>query len=120
MAELRTWAEALARDSGNDEARAAARAILLLADEVGRLTAELERAQTADRQPPDDDWPDEPAARRPSRFGGLKKWLASPVGPRRLEARLRRRGFRRVILALVVLGALVFATLSLGARLSSP
>jgi len=121
MGELRTWAEALGRESTSAEARAASRAILLLADEVERLSAELEQART-DRppdEPPTDDWPDDPAARRPSRFAALKKWLAAPVGPRRLDLR-RRRALRRMVVALVALGALAFATLSLGARLSAP
>ena len=122
MAELRAWAQALERESTSGEARAAARAILLLADEVDRLSAEL-AARPAAPHDRDDDWPDEPPTPSQPRFAAIRQWLSSPVAgagrevsERRARRRLelsarRRRGLRRRERVLVVLGALVFATL---------
>src|SRR5207244_8083720 len=94
MAELRAWAQALERESTSEEARAAARAILLLAHEVDRLSAELAAAaRTAAPHDGDDDWPDEPPTPSQSRFGAFRQWLSSPVGAGRevSERRARRR-----------------------------
>jgi peptidoglycan/xylan/chitin deacetylase (PgdA/CDA1 family) len=139
MAELRRWAERLERDSDHREARAAARAILLLVDEVGRLTGELaseseQPRPRATRDDEDDDWPDEP----PASGAGLRDLLHRVLGTsraqpdddadltpaqrrRRLEHRgRRRRGIRRLAILIAGLGALVFATFSLGAALAAP
>ena len=142
MAELRRWAGRLQKDSESREARAAARAILLLTDEVDRLQSELKDASrpvtpaAAAPPPRDDDFPEEPPPAPPSRE--LRDWVAETSGGgraeptdedrvnerrrnRQLELRRRkRRGRRRLVLALAILAALVFATFSLGARLSSP
>ena len=49
--ELRRWAQAIADESDSAEARAAARAVDLLLDDVERLEGELETARRADGQP---------------------------------------------------------------------
>ncbi len=96
--ELRRWGRRLEGDTDDRELRAAGRAILLLLDEIDRLRGELEsRAQP----------PDEPPPPAPADEGG---------GPHPK----RRRQLFRLAVALAGLGALAFATLALGARISAP
>jgi peptidoglycan/xylan/chitin deacetylase (PgdA/CDA1 family) len=100
IAELRRWGERLSLDESHPELRPAGRAILLLIDELERL-----RSSAPPSEPPDDAAEDEePPAREDE-----------PEEPRPRWGRL----FRSAI-ALGILGALVFATFALGARLSAP
>ena len=99
IAELRAWGERLARDESHPELRPAGRAILLLVDEVERLRS------APPPEPPDD------------RAGDVHTEERHPQPPRR---RPRRRGLFRLVAALGILAALVFSTLALGARLSTP
>jgi peptidoglycan/xylan/chitin deacetylase (PgdA/CDA1 family) len=139
MGELRRWAEHLAGESDSPEARAAARAILLLADEVDRLNAELETGVPASVPVAagDDGPPDEPGPPSSPPATPLRAWFGKTLGSgrdrpppeneterqarRRLELRARRRrGLRRLAVLLVAIGALVFATFAIGARLTTP
>ena len=100
LEELRTWGERLSRDESNADLRACGRAILLLVDEVeklGRERASARRAARASRATP----------------------VEQPRPPSRWRT-LRIRGLRRMAVALAILGALIFATFALGARLAAP
>ncbi len=107
IVELRRWAEKLSGDASHPELQPAGRAILLLIGEVERL-----RAQIPADEPPSADGdggdpvtaPEPGAARRP---------------PRRKKPGLFHR-YRRLAIAVAALGALVFATLALGARIAAP
>src|SRR5262245_57482690 len=96
--ELRRWGQQLADDESKPELQPAGRAILLLIDEVERLQA--------------DEPPDEP----PAGDGADPE----PAQPPRPEKRSIFRRYHRLAIAVVVLGALVFATFALGAKLSAP
>jgi hypothetical protein len=102
--ELRSWGRHLAQDESQPDLQPAGRAILLLIDEIERL-----RATAVDTGGPPDppagtgDASDQDAPRRPSRR--RPTWLDR---------------FRKLAVVAVVLGALVFATFALGARLSAP
>ena len=105
--ELRRWGQNLSEDGSHPELQPAGRAILLLIDEIERL-----REQTRPDEPPSEDG------------DGRPETAPDPdPGPRPTPTR-RKRGFfhryRRLAIGLAVLGALVFATLALGARLSAP
>ncbi len=101
IAELRTWGERLARDESHPELRPAGRAILLLVDEVERLRS------APPPEPPDDQAGDAHTEERHPH-------------PKPQRRRPRRRGLFRLVAALGILAALVFSTLALGARLSTP
>ena len=106
--ELRRWGNKLAQDDSHPELQPAGRAILLLIDEVERLRA----AETVTNGPPD--------APPPAGDGGDS---AADAQPRRPAPRTKRswfHGYRRFVIVGVVLGALIFATFALGARLSAP
>jgi peptidoglycan/xylan/chitin deacetylase (PgdA/CDA1 family) len=109
--ELRRWGERLAHDQSHPELRPAGRAILLLIAENERLRAPAEppdedAPRDEDDQPPLDDDGDEARGARRSRAGrSRKRWF--------------HKAFRLAI-AGAILGALVFATLALGARLTAP
>jgi hypothetical protein len=114
IAELRRWAEGLERDEANRELRAAGRAILLLIEEIERLRAASPRPPRSPQPPPPSEPPD----------AGEETDAVEP-----LSARRRRReeltprswrGLFRLAIGLSILGALVFATLALGARLAAP
>lgn len=98
--ELRRWGQQLAREEDQSELRSAGRAILLLIDEVESLRTAGEPPPPTDDSPP----ADEPPAR----------------SPRPTRRRRRLRGLRRLAVLVAALGALIFATLALGARLSAP
>jgi hypothetical protein len=98
IAELRRWAEGLNRDESSPELQAAARAILLLIDEIEGL-------RSSTREPPPDAGPPLPP---------------SDGAPGRREEPRRWRGRLRLAVGLGLLGALVFAALAIGARLSAP
>ena len=98
LEELRTWGQQLSRDESNTDLRACGRAILLLVDEVEKLTG----------APPPDEPPDEPG-----------EPVEQPRPPPRWRPH-RIRGLRRMAVALAILGALIFATFALGARLAAP
>jgi peptidoglycan/xylan/chitin deacetylase (PgdA/CDA1 family) len=100
IAELRGWGERLARDESHPELRPAGRAILLLIEEIERLSSSA---------PPSEPPGDAPEDEEPPAGDG------EPGEPRR-----RWHGFFRLAVALGILGALVFATFALGARLSAP
>ncbi len=146
MTELRRWAERL-REGDSQEGRAAARAILMLTEEVERLQAELrrrgetrapdffdqERSAPAEPEYEDDEPPDDepPAPRGPAWLrralgteqGERPSWREpdEELSPRRLEARRRkRRRLRRTGLAVAALGALIFATFAVGAQIAAP
>ena len=114
IGELRRWAEGLSRDESSRELRAAGRAILMLLEEIDRLRKQAmppspppaPAAPTGGEAPPGT--ADEPAAR-----------AARTARPARRPAR-RWRGLFRLAIAVCVLGALVFAALALGSRLSAP
>jgi peptidoglycan/xylan/chitin deacetylase (PgdA/CDA1 family) len=99
IGELRRWGERLVRDESHPELRPAGRAILLLIEEVERL-----QASAGPPEPPDRGHEEE--ARRAEQ---------QPDRPRR-----RPRGLFRLAIGLAILAVLVFATLAVGARLSSP
>jgi hypothetical protein len=110
--ELRRWGERLARDQSHPELRPAGRAILLLLAENERLQA---RAQPPDEQAPGDD--DD----QPPLVDDLDE--TQPRGRRSRASRGRKRWFHkafRLAIAAAVLGALVFATLAVGARVTAP
>ena len=108
--ELRRWGQRLAEDESHPELKPAGRAILMLIAENEQL-----RSATPPELPPQDDDsyeddqgpppPYEPRRREPRRRTPEKKWF---------------HGFRQLAIAGVVIGALVFATLALGAQLSKP
>jgi hypothetical protein len=98
IAELRSWGHQLAADDSKPDLQPAGRAILLLIDEIERLQAE---------EPPD-----EP----PTHDGDDPEPAQQPHG----EKRSIFRRYHRLAIALGVLGALVFATFALGAKLSAP
>src|SRR5262249_21990538 len=100
--ELRRWGQQLTRDDSSPDQRAAGRAILLLVDEVERLSTE-EPAPPEDEPPPprEEDGPAPPPRSPPK----PKSWFS---------------GLRKLVIAGVVVGALVFATLALGARFTRP
>jgi hypothetical protein len=100
--ELRRWGQQLADDESRPELQPAGRAILLLIDEIERLRAET----TADGPPSVD--------------GGGTEPEETPRPQERRERRTIFRRYHRLAIALVVLGALVFATFALGAKLSAP
>jgi peptidoglycan/xylan/chitin deacetylase (PgdA/CDA1 family) len=102
--ELRRWGQRLSEDGSHPELQPAGRAILLLIDEVERL-----RAATAPPDPPEGP---------PSEGGDAEPDPRPPPTPPRGRSLFRR--FHRLAIAAVVLGALVFATFALGARLSAP
>ena len=106
--ELRRWGQRLSEDESHPELQPAGRAILLLIDEVERLRAQI----------PTDGPPSAP----PSQDGDGGAQTAEPEAPprrRRKKPGIFHR-YRRLAIAAAVLGALVFATLALGARLSAP
>jgi peptidoglycan/xylan/chitin deacetylase (PgdA/CDA1 family) len=105
--ELRIWGRQLSDDESHPELQPAGRAILLLIDEVERLQGEQ-----SPQEPPSGDCgtPEE----EPKAEGQPKP----PSQTRRFLGRLHR--FHRLAVAAVVLGALVFATFALGAKLSAP
>jgi hypothetical protein len=102
--ELRSWGRQLAEDEALPDLQPAGRAILLLIDEIERLQAAdetdgpSEPPQAGEGGAPDPDPPRRPSRPRPA-------WLDR---------------FRKFAIVAVVLGALVFATFALGARLSAP
>jgi hypothetical protein len=104
IAELRSWGRKLAEDEAQPDLQPAGRAILLLIDEIERLQASVETDGPSEPPPAGDGGaPDPEPPRRPSRR--LPAWLGR---------------FRNLAIVAVVLGALVFATFALGARLSAP
>jgi peptidoglycan/xylan/chitin deacetylase (PgdA/CDA1 family) len=108
IAELRRWAKGLARDESHPDLRAAGRAILLLLEEIDRLGSTTPRPpQPPPEQPEEPPEDDEQAA------------ATGQAAPRRFEPK-RWRGLFRLAVALGILGALVFATFALGARLAAP
>jgi peptidoglycan/xylan/chitin deacetylase (PgdA/CDA1 family) len=108
--ELRRWGQRLARDDSSPDLQPAGRAILLLVGEVERLRA---AAAPAAGQPGD------PPA---TGDGGEPEQDAQPrrPPPRPRTKRGWFHGFRRLAFVAAALGALVFATFALGARLSAP
>ena len=105
--ELRRWGQNLSEDGSHPELQPAGRAILLLIDEIERL-----REQTRPDEPPSED-----GDGRPETAPGPEP------GPRPTRTPQKRDFFhryRRLAVGLAVLGALVFTTLALGARLSAP
>jgi peptidoglycan/xylan/chitin deacetylase (PgdA/CDA1 family) len=107
IAELRRWAEGLARDESHQELRAAGRAILLLIEEIQRLgPADPRPPQPPPKlpEPPENDEAPEEDERPRRRRAEPRSW----------------RGLFRLAVALGILGALVFATLALGARFTAP
>ena len=100
IAELRRWGERLARDDSHPELRPAGRAILLLIEELERLSSSAPPPEPPDGAAADE----EPPAGK-----------GDPAAPRS-----RWHGLFRLAVALGILGALVFATYALGARLSAP
>jgi peptidoglycan/xylan/chitin deacetylase (PgdA/CDA1 family) len=102
--ELRRWGERLAHDQSHPELRPAGRAILLLIEENERLRAPAKPPDDAPR--PDDAQP--PALDDEARRGR-----------RRRQRSWFHKAFRLAI-GVAVVGALVFATLALGARLTTP
>jgi hypothetical protein len=115
-AQLREWAKQVERDSAHAEARAAARAVLLLADQVDDLERELDATRTAER-------PREPAGRR-GRNRAREREEQPPSrtrSRRRPRARARRRRpSRRLLAGLALVAALVVAGLAVGARVATP
>jgi peptidoglycan/xylan/chitin deacetylase (PgdA/CDA1 family) len=98
--ELRRWGQQLADDESEPGLQPAGRAILLLIDEIERLQGE---------RPPDE----------PPSGDGADVEPAQPR-PRKSEKRSIFRRYHRLAIAVGVLGALVFATFALGAKLSAP
>src|SRR6266545_4321022 len=118
IAELRRWAQGLAQDEAHRELQAAGRAILLLIEEIERLGAGAPRpprspqppappqAPKNDEEPTAEEEPEPPPRRRRRR---------------RQEAEPRSwRSLFRLTVGLGIVGALVFATFALGARLAAP
>ena len=102
--ELRRWGRQLAEDGSRPELQPAGRAILLLVDEVERLRGD----QPTQEPPSGDGAPPEPEQAPP------------PPGRPKRGFLDRFHRFHRLGIAAVVLGALVFATFALGAKLSAP
>jgi peptidoglycan/xylan/chitin deacetylase (PgdA/CDA1 family) len=106
--ELRSWGQKLSEDQSHPELQPAGRAILLLIDEVERL-----RAQIPTDEPPAQDG-----------GGGGPAVEVEPEPEPTPRPRRKKPGFfdryRRLAIAAVVLGALVFATFALGARIGAP
>jgi peptidoglycan/xylan/chitin deacetylase (PgdA/CDA1 family) len=115
IAELRRWAEGLERDETNRELRAAGRAILLLIEEIERLRAAGPPPPRSTQPPPPPESPesDEESPEEEERVGARRRRREEPE-PRSW------RGLFRLAIGLCILGALVFATLALGARLAAP
>ena len=104
--ELRRWGQKLSEDESHPELQPAGRAILLLIGEVERL-----RDQVSPGEPPSEDGD-----------GGDPMVDAEPE-PRPPRARRKRallHRYRRLAIAVAILGALVFATFALGARIAAP
>ena len=99
IGELRRWGRRLAEDESHPELQPAGRAILLLIDEIERLRS----SAPPSGRPPGETEDDAPAGKD-----------AENPAPR------RRRGLFRLAIALGAVGALLFATLALGARISAP
>jgi hypothetical protein len=136
-AQLRDWARQVERQSEHAEARAAARAVLLLAEQVDELERELESARATER-------PREPAPARRRRRLGRAEPEEPPPRPTRARVASRRRPTRgrnarptktlwlratkfrpgrRVLLgvaAVPVLAGLVFASYAVAARVAAP
>src|SRR6266852_1185938 len=106
--ELRQWAKRLAETTETAELRAAARAILMLANEVERLTDRLEDERER-HEPPD----------APRGGGGDPAERPAP-DPRGKSRSWRRLGFLRLTVGLGALGALIFAGFSFGAYIAAP
>jgi uncharacterized membrane protein YccC len=100
--ELRRWGRQLADDESHPELQPAGRAILLLIGEIERL-----RTETPTDEPPSGD-------------GDRADSEDTPRPPRRRERRSIFRRYHRLAIAVAVVGALVFATFALGAKLSAP
>lgn len=111
ISELRAWAEGLSRDDSSRELRAAGRAILLLLEEIDRLR------RAAPTPPPPESGPDRPTDEPPAPAEDSRGARARASTR---DATKRWRGLFRIVIAAAVLGALVFATFALGARLSAP
>jgi hypothetical protein len=104
--ELRRWGQKLSEDESHPELQPAGRAILLLIGEVERL-----RDQVSPGEPPSEDGD-----------GGDPMVEAEPE-PRPPRARRKRallHRYRRLAIAVAILGALVFGTFALGARIAAP
>src|SRR5918994_3807171 len=125
-AQLRSWAKQVERESEHAEARAAARAVLMLTERVDELERELDYARAAER-------PREPAPagrRRREREReeqpprpAARAARTRPVRRRRRSRSLVRRPGRRVLVAagIALLPAgLVFAGLAVAARVATP
>ena len=110
--ELRRWGERLSGDSSHPELQPAGRAILLLIGEVEQL-----RAQIPAGGPPSGDGDGDGDG-----DGTVAEAAAQPEAaprPQRKKPGLFHR-YRRLAIAVVALGALVFATYALGARIGAP
>ena len=108
--ELRRWGRRLSEDESHPELQPAGRAILLLIDEVERLRAQIPTGGPPSAPPSQDGDGGAPVA---------EPEPEAPPRPRRKKPGIFHR-YRRLAIAAAVLGALVFATLALGARLSAP
>ena len=114
IAELRRWAEGLAHDEANRELRAAGRAILLLIEELERVRGAAPRPPRSPQPPPPSEPPD--AGEETDDVEPVPAWRR-----RREEPKPKGwRGLFRLAIGLSILGALVFATLAVGARLAAP
>jgi hypothetical protein len=108
--ELRRWGLRLAKDGSHPELKPAGRAILM-------LIAENEQLRTApSEEPPDDEGYDDDDQAPPVYESRARRLLE---GRSRSSPEQGRRWFRLAV-AGAILGALVFATLALGAQLSKP
>jgi peptidoglycan/xylan/chitin deacetylase (PgdA/CDA1 family) len=105
--ELRRWGRQLAEDESQPELQPAGRAILLLIDEVERLQSEQPKTE-----PPADDGGDAEATEPETED--------RPPADEKRGFFDRFHRFHRLGIVAVVLGALVFATFALGAKLSAP
>ena len=110
--ELRRWGQRLAEDESQPELRSAGRAILMLLAENEQL-----RAASTPEPPPDDGYGGDDD-QQPPEYEPRARRLREQRG-RGQESR-RFQGFFRLAVALAILGALVFATLALGAQLTKP
>jgi hypothetical protein len=109
--ELRRWGRRLSQDQSHPELKPAGRAILM-------LIAENEQLRAAAGPPPedrydDDDYQPPPVEEEPAPRQRRQR-------ERRAKARRWGHGFFRLAVPLGILGALVFATLALGAKLTAP
>ena len=75
IAELTRWARNLQENGENEEARAAARAILLLADEIERLRGEPEGSGRGASREEGASEDEEPPGPEPPAAGGVRGWL---------------------------------------------